>query len=142
MHAFLYDAHLAPARLERVAPGARFICPAHLPESRLVFVLDGGIPSLVPHEGESVWGAMFEVPKGDMKTLVASQRDEGRELRNGYRPVDRDGNVYDAITFVAESASSDVDPATNYLAEVVEGGRHWGLPFGWLIGLEELAGRA
>ncbi len=63
-------------------------------------------------------------------------------MRNGYRPVDRDGNVYDAASFVAETDGSGARPAADYLAEVVEGGRHWGLPFGWLIGLEELAGQA
>ena len=43
-----------------------------------------------------------------------------------------------AALVVVEGPESD-DPSPSYLEHVVAGARHWGLPTGWVINLEEIA---
>lgn len=136
MLTFLYDAHLSPDRLIGVVPGAEFLCAAHLPDTRIENV--DATPTVAPAEGETVWGAVFSIPEGELTKLDSSQAEDGRIRQNGFRPIDRDGNVHDAVTYVASRAAAPAGTARDHLTAMVEGGRHWGLPPGWVAGLEEL----
>jgi hypothetical protein len=54
--------------------------------------------------------------------------------------VDREGNKYDCLTFVASGEPDDHHrPTSEYLESMINGARHWSLPAGWIMGLEELA---
>lgn len=136
---FAYDALLDPDTLSAVAPGAEFFLVAHYPETRLDFVsVDGHIqPTLVEDPGHTVWGAIFSVPAAELDALVAAAAAEG--LRPGYadqRAVDREGTKHDCLVLVADGEPARPDPA--YVEAMVHGARHWNLPAGWVIGLEDL----
>jgi hypothetical protein len=139
---FAYAALLDPERMGSVAPNARFRFTAHFPETRLVFVDSKqapGLPSLVAEAGHTVWGGVFEVPDNEVAALTDAEEAEGRVADWDIKAVDREGNKYDCLTFVAKaSPNGDAIPGGNHLASMVRGARHWSLPAGWVMGLEDL----
>lgn len=139
---FAYTSFLDPARIAAVSPGARFLFTAHYPETRLDFVASGSgepTPTLTRMPGHTVWGGVFEIPQGEVADLVSAEGAEGRVAGFDEKAVDREGNKYDCLTFVAPTdANGDRRPSPEYLASMVRGARHWNLPAGWILGLEDL----
>lgn len=139
---FAYASMLDPQRIDEVAPGAQFRFTAHYPETRLAFVPNdenGPVPTLVPESGHTVWGGVFEIPGDQVDALVRAEEAEGRTEGFDRRAVDREGNKHDCLTFVAEGEpNGEHRPAPEYLASMVRGARHWALPAGWVMGLEDL----
>jgi hypothetical protein len=140
---FAYTAFLDPDRLHAVAPDARFGFTAHFPETRLTFVAsedgNGAVPTLVADPGHTVWGGVFEIPDGQVAALTEAEESEGRVAGWDVKAVDREGNKYDCLTFVAKgSPNGDHRPDAAYLDAMVSGARHWSLPAGWVLGLEDL----
>ena len=132
--------------MSRAAPSAEFRFIAHLPETELVFpILDeergGGLPSLRPMGGQSVWGAVFEVPEDQAAGLDRAERMDGRAPSDGFTAVDRQGGRHRVRTHTArtpEGPEQHYPPSAEYMEMVVAGARRWGLPAGWVAGLEEL----
>lgn len=139
---FAYSSLLDPDRLAAVTPGAMFLFTAHFPETRLDFVESpehGAVPTLVHESGHTVWGAVFEIPDDQIQTLVDAEESEGRVSGWAHRAVDREGNKHDCLTFVAKGSPDGVSrPDAAYLASMINGARHWSLPAGWVMGLEDL----
>ncbi len=140
---FAYTAFLDPDRLNAVAPDAQFAFTAHFPETKLTFVESedgtGAIPTLVADSGHTVWGGVFEVPDSQVAALTEAEEAEGRVAGWDQKAVDREGNKYDCLTFVAKgSPNGDHRPDSDYLVAMVNGARHWSLPAGWVLGLEDL----
>lgn len=141
---FAYDASLDPDRIVSVAPGARFRFIAHYPETRLAFAAPEPGSSqpratLVRDPAHTVWGGVFEVPSEEVPELVGALG-EGRDTRFDHRAVDREGNKYDCLTFVStQEASDDERPDQEYVESMIRGARHWNLPVGWVMGLEDLS---
>lgn len=142
MQYFAYTASIAPDRLTDVAPGAEFAYIAHLPEWRLVFPYqngqwDGALPSAQPEPGNTVWGAVFEVTKADLSSLDNVETAEGRAMTE-VEIMDRHGRRHDVVTHLAqENGGTKARPSVDYLHLMLQGGRHWQLPAGWIAGLEE-----
>lgn len=139
MFYFAYGALLDPGRLEEIAPEAEMMHVAHLPETRLSFPSADGLPSVEPASGHTVWGAIFSVSESDLLAIEAAEAAEGRSPRHDFRAVDRAGNKYDVVTYVLTDDGDDHAPSAAYMEQVVRGARHWALPTGWVVGLEELA---
>jgi gamma-glutamylcyclotransferase len=133
---------MAPHRLAEFAPGAEFRFIAHLPETKLIFPSsngkwEGALPSVRPEPGNTVWGAIFDVPETELKAVDEAEAEEGR-VRTTFSAMDRAGHRYDVVTHVLEDeGDGELRPSREYMALVVEGGRHWSLPTGWVAGLEE-----
>ncbi|GBD84606.1 hypothetical protein BMS3Abin02_01000 [bacterium BMS3Abin02] len=140
---FAYAALLSPRRILEVVPEAQFRFIAHLPETRLVFphqngLWDGGLPSVKPEPGNTVWGAVFEIPVEALAGLDETERSEGRERSEAFKAVDREGHRHPVVTHVHKGApNGEYTPCRDYMRLVVDGGRHWKLPTGWVAGLEE-----
>lgn len=139
---FAYAAFLDPDRIGEVAPNAKFLFTAHFPETRLVFVEsdpEGGLPTLVSDAGHTVWGGVFEIPADEVSALTAAEKTEGRVAAWNSQAVDREGNKHDCLTFVSQAEENgEHHPNSEYLASMVNGARHWSLPAGWVMGLEDL----
>lgn len=139
---FAYASFLDPERIGAVAPHARFLFTAHFPETRLVFVDSDqvrGIPSLLPEPGNTVWGGVFEIPDDEVPGLTDAEEGEGRIAGWDLKAVDREGNKHHCLTFVAKtSPNGEHRPAPDHLASMIKGARHWSLPAGWVLGLEDL----
>ena len=138
---FAYDAHIDPARLKALAPGANFEFIAHLPEWKMEYTIpngsSGGLPSVRPLPGNTVWGAVFSVPTDELTSIDESEKAEGR-VRADTQAMDREGRRHDVVTHVArEGQGESLVPAPDYVEMMVSGGRHWKLPAGWVAALEE-----
>jgi gamma-glutamylcyclotransferase len=140
---FAYDANIEPGRLAEVAPGASFEFIAHLPEWKMEYPIPngaGGLPSVRPLPGNTVWGAVFSVKAADLAAIDAIEADEGR-VRETTQAMDREGHRHDVVTHVSRSAHGDeLVPERTYVQLMVAGGRHWKLPAGWVAALEEHLG--
>lgn len=139
---FAYTSLLDPDRICRVAPGARFLFTAHYPETRLDFVPvsgNGAIPTLIRDPGHTVWGGVFEIPGDQVDAIIAAEQAEGRTPGFDLKAVDREGNKYDCLAFVAPGEpNGEHRPEPEYLESMIRGARHWSLPAGWVMGLEDL----
>ena len=139
---FAYTSFLDPGKITSISPGAAFRFTAHYPETRLEFVdthTYGAVPTLISESGHTVWGAVFEIPPDDVDSLTAAEEGEGRVASWTEKAVDREGNKHDCLTFVAkEPPNGSHRPQADYLAAMIKGARHWSLPAGWVLGLEDL----
>jgi hypothetical protein len=135
---FAYSATLDPELLSTIAPNAKFLYIAHLPEAKLVFPTPDGRPSVRPASGNTVWGAIFEVDEKESAAIEKAEAAEGRAPRHDLRAVDRAGNKYEVVTYCHSSLEPDHTPDPKYMEQVVRGARHWSLPTGWVAGLEDL----
>lgn len=137
---FAYDANIDPTRLGEIAPGATFEFIAHLPEWKMEFSIlngAGGLPSVRPLPGNTVWGAIFSVTGDDLAAIDAHEASEGR-VPTKAQAMDREGRRHDVVTHVAATEAADgLTPEHSYLRRMVSGGRHWKLPMGWVASLEE-----
>jgi cation transport regulator ChaC len=140
---FAYGSLLDPDRIHRAAPGSRFLFTAHYPETKLDFVAsaqNGAIPTLIKESGHTVWGGVFEIPQDQVDGVIEAEAAEGRKPGYDLKAVDREGNKYDCLTFVAtDEPNGDHKPDREYLDSMINGARHWRLPAGWVMGLEDLA---
>ncbi|MDX1469038.1 MAG: gamma-glutamylcyclotransferase family protein [Acidimicrobiia bacterium] len=139
---FAYTSLMKPDLMVAVAPGAEFRFTAHYPETKLEFAANGSseaVPTLTRDPGHTVWGAVFEIPESEVGALIDAENAEGRVEGFDQKAVDREGNKHDCLTFVASSQPSrDLRPNPEYLDAMISGARHWQLPAGWIMGLEDL----
>ncbi len=139
---FAYTALIEPSRMGDHAPEAEFQFVAHLPETQLIFPYEnggwqGGLPSVKAEPGNTVWGAIFEVPSEQLSALDICEKEEGR-VRVTLSAMDRSGKRHQVETHVhEENGAGEHTPSSEYMAIVVSGSRYWKLPAGWIAGLEE-----
>ena len=96
------------------------------------------MPSVRAEAGNTVWGAVFALANGALEAIDESEADEGRVPTQAFRAVDREGRRHPVITHAhADEVDHDHVPSKEYMSLIVQGGRHWGLPTGWVAGLEE-----
>lgn len=139
---FAYSAFLDPDRMATISPDAKFLFTAHYPETRLAFACHEGrpIPTLTDDPGHIVWGGVFEIPAGDLNKLIDAEKSEGRKPGWEMKAVDREGHKHDCLTFITtEPLNGHEKPDPTYLTAMINGARHWRLPAGWVLGLEDLA---
>ncbi len=140
---FAYGSLLDPDRISKAAPGSEFLFTAHYPETRLRFAAsdeNGAVPTLIRESGHTVWGGVFEIPDEQVDSLIRAEKAEGRRPGFDQKAVDREGNKHDCLTFIADGETNgDFRPDPDYLEAMINGARHWSLPAGWVMGLEDLA---
>jgi len=137
---FAYDANIDPGRLGGIAPKALFQFIAHLPEWKLEYTIangKGGLPSVRPLPGNTVWGAVFSVPGDQLAAIDALEAREGR-VPASTQAMDREGRRHEVITHVSRKGhNGEYQPESSHVRLMVSGGRHWKLPAGWVASLEE-----
>jgi len=115
---FAYGSMLDPDHIARVAPGAKFLFTAHYPETKLGFVIsgeNGAVPTLVKDSGHTVWGGVFEIPPDQLDSLAAAEKSEGRTAGYDEKAVDREGNKYSCLAFVAtKEVNGDHRPSSRW----------------------------
>jgi gamma-glutamylcyclotransferase (GGCT)/AIG2-like uncharacterized protein YtfP len=130
---FAYGSNLDRLQMSARCPRARFIGSARLHDYRLTFprrsqVRDSAVASVERSEGESVWGALYEVADEDVSRL------DGRE---GYEPrrsdgdnfanrvpvtvIPADGGPIEAMTYVTNPKPDPGLPSADYLSILITG---------------------
>lgn len=133
LRCFVYGVTLDPARLSGCAPDAVLDRIAHLPAHRLAFS-PAGAPVVVGDEGHTVWGGIFEITEDQLDAL-ASEEYDGSGVRVDATAVDREGERIPVVVYSAQDGGEADDEV---VAHMIAGARHWQLPAGWIVGLEEL----
>lgn len=139
---FAYTARIEPSKMAEVSPGAAFAFIAHLLDWGLEFPISGngwkgGLPSVRPNEGDTVWGAVFTVPEDESAALDAAESAEQRQ-RHTVEAIDRTGGRHQVVTHRApRNGTSQLRPAPDYVELMLDGSRHWELPVGWIVRLED-----
>lgn len=144
MFYFAYGSNLEPNQMRSRAPGHRVVGLAGLRDHRLVFPLfsndwGGGVASVQPHHGDTVWGVLYEVGDDEIKRM---------DVYEYFRAPGDQHNVYDrehltvelvrpddgsvprrvrADVYVARP-SNPSPPSRRYLDVLLLGARHHRLP--------------
>ncbi len=141
---FAYGSNLDPNQMRERCPDHRVVGLAALHEHRLVFPVfsnnwGGGVSSIQPHHGETIWGILYELSEAD---LASADRYEGfRAPGDQHNLYDRDhvtvelvrpddGSVPRRVRAWAYFArpSNPSPPSQRYLDVVLRGARHHRLP--------------
>jgi gamma-glutamylcyclotransferase len=141
---FAYGSNMAELVMEQKCPGHRFLGVARLPDHRLMFtrrsVRTGtGVADVVPVQGESVWGTLYEIDDDELATL---DRKEGNGWAYVREPLDvelvGDGSPQEALAYtVKEKEPTEVPPSREYLDGMIAAASERGLPAGYVEALKE-----
>jgi gamma-glutamylcyclotransferase (GGCT)/AIG2-like uncharacterized protein YtfP len=97
----------------------------------------GGLPTVKPESGSTVWGAVFAVADRELRHLDAVEGAEQR-VRSVVEAMDRNGRRHQvAVHLHPANGNGTHRPSADYLRIMLDGSRHWSLPAGWIAGLEE-----
>ena len=141
---FAYGSNLDPDQMRERCPRHRVVGLAALHEHRLMFPLfsirwGGGVASVQPHHGETVWGMLHELTEEDFESL---------DVHEGFRAPGNQHNIYDREQATVELVRPDdgsvprrvrtsiylarpsnpSPPSRRYLDALVKGARHHRLP--------------
>jgi gamma-glutamylcyclotransferase len=141
---FAYGSNLSTAQMRERAPGHRVVGLAALRDHRVEFPRysprwAGGVLSVKPHRGDTVWGIVYDVTEPDLASL---------DQHEGFRADGDQHNVYDRPIVTVELTRPDdgsvprrlrvwmyvarpsnpSPPSRRYLERVVGGAREHALP--------------
>lgn len=156
MFYFAYGSNLDWRQMQSRCPSVRFVAIASLPHYRLCFPRYSqsrscDVASIVSASGEVVWGAVYRLNEADRSALDAAEgfRPNRDPSRNSYQRVDikvlKGGHLskpLDVMTYIAQQQAGIVPcgPSDEYMALILSGARHWGLPAEYLSSLEYVSG--
>ena len=145
MRYFAYGSNMAAREMDPWCPGNRFLGPARLGDHRLELRRrsvrwGGGAVDAVPAPGESVWGALYELPDGALDSLDAKEG-EGIAYRRRTATVALDGEPGEAVLYeVVDPEPEEVPPTEEYAATLLDAAAERGLPSDYAHRLRELLG--
>lgn len=138
---FAYGSNLGADEMDAACPGHGFVGPARLDGHRLEFRRrsrrwGGGAADIAVAAGESVWGALYELPEGGLDALDAKEG-AGFAYDRIEVTVEHDGERVAAVAYeVAEKEPEEVPPTAAYLRAMLGGARDRGLPDAYVTALE------
>ena len=130
---FAYGSNLASSEMEAFCPRHHFLGVARLDGFRIEFRRrsrrwGGGAADIVEAPGEFVWGALYEVPEGELDRLDAKEGG-GFAYRRRRVGVTLHGRRLPAQAYeVIEKEPEQVPPSADYLHLLATGARERGLP--------------
>lgn len=142
MRYFAYGSNMDPEQMRVRCPGALPIGAARLDGYRLAFTYDApswddaGVATVIADPERQVWGVLWEITDAHGATL-----DEYEGVAGGiYRREDAtvrtlDGELVPAFLYVTID-TAELAPSPRYIAALVRGARHFGLPAGYITALE------
>jgi gamma-glutamylcyclotransferase (GGCT)/AIG2-like uncharacterized protein YtfP len=132
---FAYGSNMAGSEMEAWCPRHRYLGPARLDGFRVEFRRrsirwGGGAADIVPAAGESVWGALYEVPDGELDRLDRKEG-EGFAYRQRAVEVEHGGKPRAAVAYeVIDKEPEEVEPTPEYLELLRAAARERGLQGG------------
>src|SRR5712691_1763388 len=121
-------------------PTQPFMERSHQPSGRSATPADinrNGWPTSIGmpgrHRRNPQWGVLYRITRKQMVRLNLSEGVPGGMYRPTWVSVgDLDGNVVDALAYVASGGAADGRPSLRYIRLLREGARAHGLPAPWL----------
>jgi gamma-glutamylcyclotransferase len=145
---FAYGSNLAPERLRERTRGDVAGLPCRLPGHRLAFNKRSSrrpgwvFANIVPACGAEVWGVAYRCTAEALAALdVHEGVAGGNYVRHPVQVLTREGNALAAVTYIAgpEFVCGEAPPQADYLAFLLDGARHHGLPAGYIEALARQA---
>ncbi len=129
---FAYGSNLDASQLAERCPGSRGLFRACLRHHRLDFSYFssrwvGGAADVVPHSGDEVWGAVYELDASELSTLDRYERGYDRILLS----VIADDGPRAVVSYTVREKLC-FRPTDIYLDKMLRWGEHWQLPAGYL----------
>lgn len=133
---FAYGSNLDPEQMTSRCPSARGLGRARLRDHRLDFTYfsmrwSGGSADVVPHSGDNVWGALYELEPADLARL---DRFEGGYQRVFLSVLDEAGCSRNVVSYDVRVKRS-FRPTASYVQKMLFWGEHWDLPESYLAQL-------
>jgi diketogulonate reductase-like aldo/keto reductase/gamma-glutamylcyclotransferase (GGCT)/AIG2-like uncharacterized protein YtfP len=127
-------------------PDARFVGAARLDGYRPALTRrsirwQAGVLDIVPSPGESVWGALYELPEPSLEEIDAKEGAGFAYRRLEVEVVLGDGRSRAVAYEVIEKEPVEVPPSPEYAAAVLGGARERGLPDDYVEELERRLAR-
>jgi gamma-glutamylcyclotransferase (GGCT)/AIG2-like uncharacterized protein YtfP len=147
MYYFAYGSNLDLMQMQMRCPNAQFVATARLDDHRICFprksfVRDCAIISVEPAEGESVWGALYEIQPEDLARLderegfsVKRDREKNPQNRITVKVECSDERAMTAETYVATPTENPGQPSPHYIGYLVAAAAECGLPKSQLVKL-------
>ncbi|XP_023326928.1 gamma-glutamylcyclotransferase isoform X2 [Eurytemora carolleeae] len=141
---FAFGSNLSSQRIRINNPSARFRSIAKLSDYKLDFNYfskrwQGAPATLVPHEGEHVWGVLWELDQEHLETLDKQEGVPRVYKRMEVRVELEDGRSEIAYTYyLVKPDEPDKRPSKVYLDVILTGAREHSLPSHYLARLEAI----
>ena len=126
---FAYGSNLDAEQLAQRCPSSRGLYRARLPDHRLDFSYFsrrwlGGAADVLPHSGQEVWGAVYELAEADLMRLDRYEAGYDRVLLR----VETDaGALLHAVSYTV-TAKHFFPPTPVYVERILRGAERWKLP--------------
>jgi cation transport regulator ChaC len=139
VHYFAYGSNMDPAQMKKRCPGAALIGLGYLADHELCFPRTSksrgcGVSSVEPKIGHDTWGVVWQLSAEDLSALDRSEgyRQDRDPVANAYNrqtvTINLIGESVEAETYIASPQKGSHLPNATYLAHLLEGAAHHGLP--------------
>ncbi len=144
---FAYGCNIEPGHVARLCPTARAVSGARLADHRLTFPLrcaswGGAVASIEPSPAAEVWGVLWEVDGDSLAALDAYEEVAEGMYRRVRVEVESNGGRRPCWSYVARPDEvAPGPPSRRYMAALIGGARHFGLPEQYVATLEAVQTR-
>lgn len=112
MKYFAYGSNMSPSELNAYCPNSKFINIARLDGYRLEFTRfshrrQGGVADIVPHEGQTIWGVLYEVPGSEGSSLDRKEGYPSTYEKAKGTVATNDGAKIEAMTYIVVHKDED-----------------------------------
>ena len=153
---FAYGSNMLFDQMRERCPSSLFVCVPALDGYRLAFTRRAagasspwrgfGVADVVVHEGERVWGAVFEIDERDIGALDRSEGYRHGCETNAYRRVEvqvargaePEQSLLAQTYVVCMREEPNPMPHRDYVARIVAGAKSWNIPADYLQALERI----
>lgn len=134
---FAYGSNMNPEQIRLRCTGAEVLGPARLPGHALGFfgnnrLWDGGLETVVPAPGHTLWGVLYALGHTDADSLDAWQgvrlNGTGEYFHSPVTVFDERGEGRFAVLYKKDLLGAPVPPSREYLQFILGGARARGLP--------------
>ncbi len=147
---FAYGSNMDWNQMRDRCPSAKFVGVAVLRDHKLAFTRRSthrgcGVADVVPEDGQSVWGVVYDISDLDIGKLDSSEGYRPGRGRNSYWRreclVFMDGDQarpQTVWTYFADKEPNPPLPNAEYKNLILSGARYWHLPEEYIHQLEEI----
>jgi len=143
---FAYGSNMDWAQMRERCHSAEYVCIAVLKNHRLAFTRKSinrgcGVSDVLPEEGRNVWGVVYRIPDNEMPHLDSKEGINSHSYVRCSRTVFQNGDESTCLSveiYFAVPQNNPPLPNQTYKDLILSGARHWKLPTGYIIELEQI----